>query len=139
MKKSFFIILFAFLAFNLISQERTTYSNTLDTMAILGEDATNTVTLPALVEQWDISIMLQGAIQGIGDSATATVDVYQSNAYIGEVWTEILTDTTNVNGSWLWETLDFNGLRLKLIVTGACLDTAIFTPYIVYKRKAGEL
>lgn len=139
MKKILFTIFLAIISLSLFAQERTTHTVTVDTMIINGVSATNNVVLPAIVDQWDISVALSALIQGIGDSAKSYVSIYQSNAMTGDHWVLIASDSTASDGSMLYENTDFNGLRLKFALTGACLDTAIFTPYMVYKRKGNEL
>jgi len=139
MKKLLFTIFLVVISLSLFSQERIIYPVTIDTMLISGSADTASVVLPAIVDQWDISVALSAAIQGIGDSARVGVIVYQSNAMTGDHWVAISSDSTASDGSWVYENIDFNGLRLKLLLTGACLDTAIFTPYMVFKRKGNEL
>lgn len=140
MKKFLALSLF-FLCLGLVafSQERTYYNSTMTATVLEQEDA-DTVNFPVLLlEPWDVSVQFK-ATSVSGDSVDAVIDVQQSNATSGDIWHEIVSDSsTTLGGTWLYELQDFQGLRLRFILTGDNEDTASYTGYYVIKRPLSEV
>jgi len=138
MKKFLFILLpLLFIGFMAFSQERAYYNSTITATQIDTTEA-DTVTLPILIlEPWDVSVQFK-ATSVSGDSINAVIDVQQSNTTTGDVWVETVTDSA-ANGTWLYEWRDFQGMRLRFIITGANTDTSSYAGYYTIKRPWNEV
>ena len=139
--KRLIILLFGLFAVIAISaQSGTVKSYKLTTMIINGT-STDTVILPKIVGEYDVSLQLFPALYGSGDSVDFTHILYLSDSYDDDAWTSVsLADTvdsvTDSDAIAWWA--DMKPVRVRAICTGMSTDTVSVTPYVVYKKHANE-
>ena len=63
---------------------------------------------------------------GAGDSVKSNIIIYQSNAPTDQRWSSISTDTVeSVADGAVWTTTNFNGMVVRIHVTGVSTDTVV--------------
>jgi len=133
-----FFCLFALIAIN--AQSGTVISHKLTALTINGT-STDTVTLPRIAGEYDVSLQLFPALYGSGDSLHFSHIMYLSDSYDDEAWTAVSaadTVSTATDSDGLVNWTDMKPVRVQAVLTGLSTDTVTVTPYVVYKKHKNE-
>jgi len=146
MKKLIILLfgLFAVLAINAQRGNTTIVPNaawvTANTMTLNGAVA-DTVVLPRISGEYDVSLQLVPALAGSGDSVHFSHVLYLSDSYDDDIWSSVssadtVSSVTDADAIAWWA--DMKSLRVRAICLGLSTDTVTIKPYVVYKKHANE-
>jgi len=140
MKKLIITLIAAFFCIAIYSQSATVLQREYTAQTINGATS-DTFEFNRIEGEYDVSLQLIPALAGSGDSLEFAYVLYQSDHASDNAWTAITTSATVSSArdaDALVSITDFNGLRLRVIMTGVAVDTFTVTPYSIYKKHKNE-
>ena len=141
MKKLIIFLLFGLFALaNINAQSATVIPFKLSDLTLNGT-STDTVVLPKIIGEYDVSLQLFPALAGEGDSVHFSHVLYLSDSYDDDAWSAVssadtVSSVTDIDAIAWWA--DLKPVRIRAICTGLSTDTVTITPYVVYKKHQNE-